>query len=132
MEAKSVFLSMVIITIILNIIYISTTPAVIWTMAVGTVVGMIVTAVTTILLSGIKIMDSGISDTALSYVFTTSLLLNICFSINIYGFSIGLGLMNNVFIMFGGTTLFGLGAIITGIFTAVIFITGIMVITGGG
>ncbi len=128
MEAKSIFISIFFIILIINFIYVASTPDVIFSMGVGVLIGFALSITPIIVLGATALGSQVLSESAQKIIIGLILYLNIFFQFNIWNITIGLGLLNNVYLAFGGETLWGMGFMVTTILTIVTFITGLMVV----
>lgn len=89
-----------------------------------------------ILITVISILLAGgatqllLGETVIRIVSVTLLLFNIMFQVNVYGFTIGLGLINTVFDVFvlDGSFIMWMGYIITSILSIMCFFSGLMIV----
>lgn len=126
MNAKSIFIGMFMVVLVVNFIYISATPTRLFDMGFGALVGFALSILPIIAL-GTSIMGSYIlSDQSQKILISLVFFLNLMFQVEVYEIYIGMGLMNNVYLALGGETFLSIGFLVTSFLTAIIFVTGLL------
>lgn len=125
MNVKSIFITIFLIVLVVNIFYISSTPERIFNMAIGGLIGFALCVTPIILLGATALGNQILSETSQKILMSLIFYINVFFGVEIYGVSVGLGLMNNVYLALGGETSLGLGFMITSVLTIMIFVFGI-------
>ena len=131
MKAQAVFISSILVLSLFNFIYVSSTPEKINNMSLGAITGSMVLIISIAVIGGFTLFGSGLSSASVKIIFGVGALLNILFKIDISGFPIGLGLMNNIFEVFTCGDLLGLGLFIATIFSIITLVSGLIIIIGG-
>jgi hypothetical protein len=134
--ASSVFLSGMLILLLFNWVYVQTLAIPINTIVLGAITGFLASIISVAILSGIQVLGTGLDSASIKILFGVGSLLNILFQVNIAGFPIGLGLMNNMMDAFSfasdsGTFGLSLGFFISTVLTIMILVSGVMIIQGG-
>lgn len=132
MSASKILVGLTVIMLMINIIYYFENPSNVFSMVGGGIASVILGILTIGSISGVQIMGSGISDESLRLIFGMAFMLNVIFSLNIGGFQIGLGLMNNVYYYFSnGNDIFGgIGTVICGAMSGLMLICAMFIIAG--
>lgn len=92
---------------------------------------LVVTAVAIVLPLSINFLGVGLSDSGISIAFAVMIVFNVLFQIEIYGYTIGLGLINTMINVFsGGNDVLNLGFMITSILGMLAFFSGMLIIVG--
>lgn len=94
--------------------------------------GLVATALTCTIAAGINIFGSGLSDSATKIIFSVIVMFNILFQIDIYGFTLGLGLCSTVFTVFNNGDVLGIGTLIGGLLSFVAFFSAMLVVVESG
>lgn len=131
MNASTVFIFCMITLLIFNFIYVSSTPQQLQIITIGALIGFIAEILAIGVISGVQILGSGLNPASIRILFGVATLLNILFQVNIGGFPIGIGLLNNVFTVFSNGDFLGLGLFITTVLGLVLITSGLIVIVGG-
>lgn len=132
MNASTVFMFCMVTLLIFNFIYVSSTPQQLQIITIGAVVGFIAEILAIGIIGGVQIFGSGLNPASIRILFGVATLLNLLFQINIGGFPIGIGLLNNVFNIFSsGSDFLGLGLFIVTVLGLLTFVSGLLVIVGG-
>lgn len=137
MAEKEIFLTVMSIFLVFNIIYIQINPTATNTMVIGGILGtlgaIIMTAVGIAILSGIKVLGSGVSDISVKIIFSFLVIMNILFRLDYDTFSIGMGLATNMMSTFSvGHDLLNFGVLLSSGLAIVAFISGMMIVVGSG
>jgi len=80
-----------------------------------------------IIVSG-SLISVVLGETVLKIVFSTIIIFNVLFQVHIYGFTVGLGLVQTVFNVFQVYDVMNLGFYITSIISLVVFFSGMLII----
>lgn len=131
MKAGEIFISSIVTLSIFNFIYVSSTPSKINNMGIGALTGLLTTIIAVGIISSIQILGSGLNSASIKIIFGVGFLVNILFKVEIAGFPIGLGLMNNLYEVFMTGDLLGIGFFITTVFSFITLVSGIIIIIGG-
>lgn len=131
MDASDTFITIMLILLLFNVYYTFSVTSAVWSLTIGAITGFMVLILATGIIVGITFFGTGLSNESIKILFGCGALLNVLFQITISGFPIGLGLATNVLSCFGGEFL-GLGVIITSVLAILGFVSGLIVITGGG
>jgi len=131
-KASETFLGCVIILFTFNILYYMMSPEQLQLISVGALLGFIAQVVTVGILGGINILGSGLNSQSIKILFGITTLFNILFRIDIGGYPIGIGLLNNVFNVFSEGDFLGFGMIIVTTLGLLTIISGLMIMIGGG
>ena len=132
MKAGSIFLSIMLVLIIFNFMYIQTMPDKVNMVVLGGIMGLVSSVLAIGVVGGIQILGSGLNGESIKIMFGVGTLLNVLFQINIGGFPLGLGLINNLSGAFSTGDLWGLGYFLASSIGIVGLISGLMIILGSG
>ena len=132
MKAGSIFLSIMLVLIIFNFMYIQTLPDKTNMIVLGAIMGLVSSVLVIGVVGGIQILGTGLNGESIKIMFGVGTLLNILFQINIGGFPIGLGLINNLLNTFVGGDLWGLGYLLATSIAIMALLSGLMIILGSG
>ncbi len=128
---KSLFITGLAILIIFNFIYCTMNPDIVNVMYVGAITGLIASVVATTVISGINILGSGLTGESIRIIFSISTILNLLFQISIAGIQVGIGLVNNILIIFDSTMFAGIGYFIASTLAIMTLVSGMLMIVGG-
>lgn len=132
MRATELFITVMAILTIFNFIYCVANKNVVNTMVVGGITSLIATAIMLSVVAGIQVLGSGLNSASIKILFGVSALLQILFQIQFtigtQNFSIGLGLINNVFNAFNSGDLFGIGLFVSTVFGVLALVSGLIVV----
>lgn len=135
MTGSEIFIGIMTILLVFNWLYVSANPLLTNTMLLGTVTGLVTTAIIVSIVTGIQVVGSGFNGSSVKILFGVCALLQILFSLNFViadiQVVIGLGLINNLFVAFSGGDFFGLGFFISTVFGIIALVSGLLVIIGG-
>lgn len=120
------------ILLIFNTFYLLINNQVITSFAIGGLMSIVVSAITLAIASGIQVMGTGISDSAIKILFSAMVILNVLFKVEIGGLTIGLGLAQNVVTVFGAGDFMGFGMILAGALTLMAFFSGMLMVAEDG
>lgn len=87
-----------------------------------------------ILITAITIIATGslasivVGETLIRVVFATLVIFNILFQVDIYGFTIGLGLTNTLFTVFQTNDILNLGFITASVLSLMVFFSGMLIV----
>ena len=126
---EEVFITILSGLVLFNFVYVMGNPDIDWNLGIGALTGMLATIIATGIISGIQIFGSGLNPESIKIIFGVCSLLNILFQINVGGFPVGIGLINNLFNLFPSST--GLGFIVCSIISIIVLVSGLMIIIGG-
>jgi len=132
MNASETFLGCIIVLFALNILYYFITPESLMLITVGGLLGFISQVIAVGILGGIQILGSGLNSQSIKILFGVTTLFNILFRIDLAGYPVGIGLLNNVFNIFSEGDFLGFGTLIVTTLGLLTIITGLMILTGGG
>jgi len=93
---------------------------------------ILVTGLAVAIASGVTVFGSGLSDSATSIIFGVILMFNVLYKIEVYGFTLGLGLVNTMSDVFIDNDVLGIGWYVTNLIGFVAFVTCMMMIIGVG
>jgi len=126
---ESIFVSCFMVILIFNFIYLSVTGEV-YTMLIGAITGMCATVISVAIISGFNILGSGLIGESIKILFATGSLLNILFQVYIFGYPLGLGLINNMVDIFPSNIMSGVGFFIMSMLATLTFISGLLIVIG--
>lgn len=89
---------------------------------------IVITGLTIAISSSITIFGSGLAPDVSKMLFTSIVLLNVMFQVNIYGFTIGIGLINTLINVFSPTDAWGLGYLLALTISFITFCSAIMIV----
>lgn len=122
---EEIFISTLAIIILFNVFVVSINPE---------VSSILNTDFTSILVTSITIISAGglvsivLGETVLRVVFATLLLFNVLFQVEIYGFTIGLGLINTIFNVFQTYDVMNFGFITASVLSMLCFFSGMLIV----
>lgn len=127
---EELFLSTMFILLLFNIgvVMINPSQASILNVDIG---GFLLSVLTIGVASGINVFSSGLSDSATRLITGSMILFNIFFQISVYDFTLGFGFITTVFNVFNGGDILGYGIILSGVFTIMLFVTGLLILLEG-
>lgn len=125
---EEIFICTMAIFLIMNTFYLIIVPTAQNTFINSSVIGIIVSAIALAIASGIKIMGSGLSDTSVKIIFVSIILMNILYKVELYGFTIGMGLSTNIVNIFSGGDILSLGSILINGLSLMALFSGIMIV----
>lgn len=131
MNASEIFIITMIVLLIFNVVYLTSTPDGLALTTMGAITGFIAIILAVGVIAGIQILGSGLNAMSIKILFGVGCLLNILFQVSISGFRIGLGLLNNVFTVFNSGDIIGLGTVISFLLGITVITSGLVTITGG-
>ena len=127
MSAQTIFFTCLAIVLLFNVFYITSNPEMVWNIALGGIIQFVATIIATTILGSINILGSGLSDEGVKVVFGVGAILNILFQINIGNVPVGMGLVMNLFDLFG-TEFYGIGYMITSILGLMLLVSGLVMV----
>jgi len=132
MNAQEVFLGSLSVMLLFSVVVMFMSPENIWEFTIdavaGTFIGLILIAG---VLTGINVLGSGLNSESVAIIFGVGALLNILFQIEIAGFPIGLGLVNNMVNSFGASDGLGLGYLLSTVIGLITLVSGTIIIIEG-
>ena len=132
MLATSMFLSSLFLMFVFNVGYIMANPSAVNNMLLGSITGTLSVVVSVGVISGIQILGSGLNSMSIKIIFGITALLNMLFQVDVLGFPIGLGLVNNLINVFNPTDMLGLGFFFASGLAIMSVVSGIIIVLGGG
>lgn len=132
-RASAVFITCMVIFIMFNVFYVMVYPETINLLDMSWITSVIPLIVAAVLLTGIEVLGTGIRGTSIKLLFGILALINIMFQINIGGYPVGLGLAQNMLLVFSTMgDWFGIGFFITMGLILASLASGMMLILGSG
>jgi len=134
MVATKLFMACAISLILANVVYYSTqlTPNTFINNMFSGLISTVASAIVVIGILSLNALTVSISDSFITMIITTTLLVNLFFRITIANFSLGFGLLTNIMDLTATGTFFGIGNILMTVFGLIMFISAMMMISGSG
>lgn len=133
MDTKSVFASSMLAVVILNLLMSSIYKSV-ERIALESLTGFVSGIVLVGIIMGVSVLSFSLSETIQTTMLGLLIIINLLFQLDIgtftvlgqtFTFSVGLGLISNLLDIFAGGDFFGLGLILCGTLSVIIFISGV-------
>jgi hypothetical protein len=122
---EEIFISTLAILVLFNVFVVSINPAQSSILNLD-FQGIIVSALSVITVGSVVQIVTG--ETILRIVFSILLLFNVLFQVHIYGFTVGLGLVNTVFNVFQVYDVLNIGFIVASVLSMLVFFSGMLII----
>ena len=92
---------------------------------------ILITGLAVAITAGISVFGSGLSDSSTKIIFSVILIFNILFRVEIYGFTLGFGLVSTITDVFNNGDVLGFGTFIGGVLAFATFFSGLLIVVEG-
>ena len=122
---EEIFISSLAIILLFNVFVVAINPteSSILNMDMSSV---LVTAIA--IITGGSVLSIVLGETVIKVVFATLVIFNILFQIDLYGFTVGLGLTNTLFTVFQTNDVLNLGFITASVLSLMVFFSGMLIV----
>lgn len=124
---EELFLSTLIVLVLFNVGVVMINPSQVSILNVD-VSGFILSVLSIAVVGGIKVFDTGLSDSSINILVGAIILFNIMYQIEIEGFTLGFGLITTVFNVFNTGDILGYGTLFASILSLIMIFTGMLIL----